>query len=373
MKSIDIIDIDKKIQEYYKEEYDKLSEFRENLNELFITRDSLAHIPRNYLHNKIQTSIDELQKDIASVETKEKYTLYLSKTSPLIHKYQHLLNTPIRISFIKKPTNTNNENEKQEIVRTYVEIVKGISFNDVSLTDEIQNIVLTQKEKDSKSSKCSRCGSSEFEDVDKYKNCKNCGSQEEDKRFALSYRDANHVNITQKYTYDRSIHFRECMNQYQGKQNCTIDPKVYSDLEREFRNNGLLLPDNGTPFGRFSNITKSQVSKFLRDLKYTKQYENSILIHHNMTGKLPDNIRHLEDELIKEFEQLVVVYDELYGDSDRKNFISTHLILYKLLRKHRHPCRKEDFIMLKTSERKAVHNDILRILFHKVGFVFVED
>ena len=181
------------------------------------------------------------------------------------------------------------------------------------------------------------------------------------------------IVISTKYQYDRKIHFRDCINQYQGKQNCSIDESVYKALEREFDNHRLLTI---SPIReeRFKNITKAHVSRFLRELKYTNQYENTILIYCNMTGKKPDNIQHLEDILLREFDMLVDVYDQTYGqiNIDRKNFISTHLILFKLLQKHGHPCKKEDFTMLKTSERKAVHIEILRDLFNQLGFEFFE-
>ena len=49
-----------------------------------------------------------------------------------------------------------------------------------------------------------------------------------------SYKDVERVNMATikitKYTYDRKIHFRDCINQFQGKQNATIDKKVYDKL-----------------------------------------------------------------------------------------------------------------------------------------------
>ena len=46
----------------------------------------------------------------------------------------------------------------------------------------------------------------------------NCGIQQfcEIKNL-FSYNAINRVNITSKYTYDRKIHFRDCVNQFQGK------------------------------------------------------------------------------------------------------------------------------------------------------------
>ena len=60
--------------------------------------------------------------------------------------------------------------------------------------------------------------------------CMNCSTQQTVLKNVSSYRDIDRVNIGNKYLYDRKIHFRDSINQYQGKQNSTIPKKVYDDL-----------------------------------------------------------------------------------------------------------------------------------------------
>ncbi len=41
------------------------------------------------------------------------------------------------------------------------------------------------------------------------------------------------INVCNKYTYDRKVHLKDCINQYQGKQNTNINPRIYDELEEQ--------------------------------------------------------------------------------------------------------------------------------------------
>ena len=92
-----------------------------------------------------------------------------------------------------------------------------------------------------------------------------------------------------------------------------------------------------------------------------------------MTGKPPDDISHLEDALLNDFEVLAALYDEKFIKTkliDRKNFINTQYVLYQLLRRHKYPCKKEDFNILKTMDRKSFHDDVCSALFRHLNWNF---
>ena len=55
---------------------------------------------------------------------------------------------------------------------------------------------------------------------------------------------------------------------------------------------------------------------------------------------------------------------------DRKSFINTQYTLFQLLRRHKHPCKEEDFNMLKTLDRKSFLDDICSQLFQELGWNF---
>ena len=73
------------------------------------------------------------------------------------------------------------------------------------------------------------------------------------------------------------------LNQYQGKQNSTVDQNVYDELLDQFRKHHLLVGNSKTPKEeRCKNITKEHIHLFLKELEYSKHYENVNLIHYQI-------------------------------------------------------------------------------------------
>lgn len=201
-----------------------------------------------------------------------------------------------------------------------------------------------------------------------------CGTEQDSVQFTFSYKDTDRINISTKYTYDRKFHFKECINQFQGKQNSTIKPIVYEKLIEQFVLHGLASADESIPRKeRFQNITKNHVSIFLKEINCSHHYEDLNLIYHKITTKKLDDISHLEDILMDDFDKLSGLYDEEYIKTKkitRKNFINTQYVLYQLLKRHKYPCIESDFIFLKTTERKDFHDKVCLDLFTKLGWNF---
>jgi hypothetical protein len=189
----------------------------------------------------------------------------------------------------------------------------------------------------------------------------------------LSFKDIERVNLNNKYTYDRRSHFRDCIFQFQGKQNVTIHKNVYNDIMKRLLSHGIIPPDYQQLRKEiaFEKVTKEHIYIFLKDTKYVKHYEDNVLIYHTLTGKSVPDISYLEEDLMNDFDILVEHYDKKYkNSSDRKNFINTQYVLYQLLKRHKYPCQKEDFNILKTIDRKYYHDEICSELFSELGWNF---
>jgi hypothetical protein len=112
---------------------------------------------------------------------------------------------------------------------------------------------------------------------------------------------------------------------------------------------------------------------FMKEIKCAKHYEDINLIYHTITGKPLDNISHLEEKLMEDFDILSELYDNVYIKTDiiqRKNFINNQYVLYQLLSRHKYPCNKADFNFMKTNERKYFHDTICSELFRQLGWNF---
>jgi hypothetical protein len=356
---VDILSIDEKLLKKFDSENDSLQTLKSRLDDLKKSESfslSLKH------RNDLEKAIKELENDIERIESERDRNFYISESAELLEQYRKILKTPLKLSFTGRPVQCVSEkisivNKYIEIAEKYMPCVRPISI----------------KKRASKMS-CENCPNKrEFIIDDNACICSDCGAEQNILQHTTSYKDVDRVNISTKYSYDRKVHFRDCINQYQGKQNCTIDQKIYDDLEEMFEKHHLLVGGKSTKKEiRFSKITREHVLMFLKELGFSKHYENVILIHYNMTGKKPDDISHLEDKLLTDFDLLVETYDKHFKNKvDRVNFISTQYVLYQLLLKHKHPCRKEDFVILKTVDRKSFHDTICSQLFGLLSWSFI--
>jgi len=298
----------------------------------------------------------------------------MSESIDILNKYKKILNTPIKISFMGK-TDSNNK-EKETLIKQYLEICN--KYIDMDKFIKEYNVDELQPKTDDKISniniiKCNNCDNAKnFDNIDNIFICLECGSQQELLLHNSNHKDIDRINISVKYTYDRRTHFRDTVAQFQGRQNSNIPEKIYIDLENQLKLHNLLI-NNTDKIKKFENITKEHIFIFLKDLGYSKHYENVNLIHYNLTGKVPDDISHLEDKLLDDFDRLTDMYDKKYKNKkgfERKNFINTQFILFLLLNRHCHPCKKENFTLLKTIDRREFHYDIMKDLFASLGWTF---
>lgn len=350
-----ILDIDAKIRSGFREESKKLPQYKKRLDELEKTKQSGK---LNYrLELKLKKDIQKLTEKIQELETDSALNFYIAETVDVLGQYMACLKKPVKVSFMgRQKTNTK---KKHKLVAEYIKIAQ-----------KYRNIHFTPTPKPKKTI-CENCpNKTDFIIEENVSICTECGLQQEIMKYTSSYKDIDRVNITARYTYDRKVHFRDCINQYQGKQNCTIAQKVYDDLDDVFERHHLLIGKKGdNRKKRFSKITKEHVLMFLKELGYSKHYENVNLIHCNLTGIKPDDISHLEDKLLNDFDLLIDVYDKHFKNKvDRVNFISTQYVLYQLLQRHGHPCKREDFVILKTVDRASFHDTICCELFSMMGW-----
>jgi hypothetical protein len=356
MTELDILAVDSSIRESFNSEKKNLDQYKKTFAEL----DRLLKSKNLSMQSKcrIEKNHHTLQERIKNIENDTDYNFYIRESIACIESYKKILNTPQKISFVGK-SNENNS-QKIEIITKFLSIAQKYVSIDIEIPDPKKKIY------------CSNCDNKKefiISDNNVYI-CILCGAEQKIPIHTSSYKDIDRVNISTKYTYDRIIHFRDCMNQYQGKQNSTIDIKVYQDLERQFELHHLLV-DSSDKQKRFSKITHEHINMFLKELEYTKHYENINLIHYNFTKIPPDDISYLEDVLMDDFIILTELYDKRFKIEkkiDRKNFINTQYVLFQLLCRHKHPCKKDDFNILKTTDRQAFHDEICKELFTELGW-----
>lgn len=356
MDDIDILEIDRKIKKIFHNKSKYVIDYRKEKTELLKT---LGTVTNKVYIDMINRNIEKLTVKIKNIEDNVDYNFYIMESMQWLEQYKTILKTPLKLSFVGYVKTSTKE--KEDIVKKYLEVIR--KYADIGFS----SIIKTNP------NKCDKCitGDIIYTLFDNTLICNSCGDTHYNYTNIYSFKDTERANISSRYTYDRKIHFRDCMNQYQGKQNCTIDQEVYSKLEEVFDNHHLLVADTKNQKDRFVNITKKHIFMFLKDLGFSRHYENINLIHYNLTGKKPDDISHIEDNILADFDELATLYDIKYANKvSRVNFINTHHVLYQLLRKHKHSCKKEDFSILKTMERQTFHDEIMHNLFNCLGWQY---
>lgn len=355
MSELDILAIDTRIRSIFKREQSLLPKHDEKLQELqdLLNKENL----RRNVKDVMIKARDNLSEHIEEIRSLKNYNLYLVEAIPIIEEYKEILKTPVKVSFMGKTS--KDDRRKCKVIEQYLEVASKYTNIKVDKNSNSNRII------------CQNCNNKkDFDIVDNIIYiCNNCYARQIVMIHNSSYNDIDRVNISTKYMYDPKIHFRDCIKQYQGKQNCTIPQKVYDDLEQQFERHHLLQDvKTNNKQQKFANITKNHIMIFLKELDYPKHYENVHLIHYNFTGIKPDDISYLEHKLLDDFDVLIELYYKKFKNIKRKNFINTQYVLYQLLCHHRHPCKKEEFIILKTVDRKFFHDEICKTLFEHLGW-----
>jgi Zn finger protein HypA/HybF involved in hydrogenase expression len=362
-----ILDVDSKIRQEFKDETKSISDHEqriEDMNKILVSGDLSLRT-----RNNLTANIEETRRKVTSISTNERFNFYVSDTAEFVNSYKNILREPVKMNFMGAVVTSNKETERDKLTANYLEVASKYMSPTVKKELEFVSTAPPKIE-------CNNCQNKKNFDVDgNVYVCTGCGAQQTILLHTSSYKDVDRVNISTKYSYDRKVHFRDCINQYQGKQNTTIEQKIYDDLEAEFDKHQLLVKSTSRK-ERFQNIEKRHIIMFLKQLEYgVKHNENVNLIYASFTGKTLDDISHLESLLLEDFDLLTDLYDKKTRDGtikiDRKSFINKHHVLYQLLHRHRHPCKKEDFPPLKTLESQLLHDDVCSVLFAELGWNYI--
>jgi len=363
MSDVDILALHRDILAKFDFEINNIIILKTKLQELKNTIASKSYNLSLRIKHNIENEIRMLTERINDIENEKSENFYIMESTTILDEYTKELKYPVTMNFMGKNTSLNSH--KEQLIKEYLIIAtKYTYFYQEPDVKTQKNIVYS----------CTNCESINLDISESNYICRDCGVVIDFIIHQSTFKDVERVNITTKYTYDPKVHFRDCINQFQGKQNSTIDKCVYNDIINEFANHGLLKGDDKSPNSyRFQNITKEHIYMFLKETGHSKHYEDIVLIYYNVTSKKPDDIGYLEPLLLNDFDTLTNIYDQTYRKDkkiERKNFINTQYVLFQLLKRHKYPCKKEDFNILKTLDRQSFHDEVCKELFGKLGWNF---
>ena len=350
-ESYDILQLDEKIKKMLSEESKRLSEYKKRKSDIE------EELKSAMLYRKRKELLEEkknIQKKIEDIDNNTLFAEYICVSQNIINEYISLLSVPTNNHFFGNKNNNEEENTRM--------------INQYKLQDKFLDIakkylpIKTYKQEIIKKKLCN-CGSTNFTHNENNYVCNDCGLENIIYSSQTNFRDVDRVNLSQKYKYNRRIHFRDIIYQYQGKQNKKIDQKVYDDCENWFYEHNLLLfgkklpKDHSDWYKNHSKITKEYVVMSLKENKYINNYDDMNYIHNYFTDIPCPDISDIENELLDDFDSFLEVY-ESFSDLDRTNLLNGQYILYRFLKRRKRPVSITDFHMVSTRDRLTEYAEI---------------
>eukprot|EP00960_Hanusia_phi_P053853 762478-Hanusia_phi.AAC.4 len=207
------------------------------------------------------------------------------------------------------PQLKNNEGDKSTLVNEYLSLTdnKYISYVSGEFTNDA----------------CPNCNDTTLTTMqyDAVIICLNCGYQEvllvEQNRPVMVHdkKDNSH------YSYKRINHFREWINQIQGKESTDIPNEVFERILNELKKEKIT---------NTKELTYKTMRNILKKLKINKYYEHINYIINRINGvPTPQFSPELEEKLCNMFKEIQGPFLK-HCPSNRKNFLSYSYVLYKL-------------------------------------------
>ena len=115
-------------------------------------------------------------------------------------------------------------------------------------------------------------------------------------------------------------HFNEWLAQFQAKEATDIPEEIINNLRNEFHKHKI---KNAT------DIKKTKVKQFLKELKYNKYYEHLTHITNILSGQKPPSMSIEVEEKMRNMFRCIQEPFEKHKPEKRLNFLSYSYCLYK--------------------------------------------
>jgi transcription initiation factor TFIIIB Brf1 subunit/transcription initiation factor TFIIB len=319
------------------------------------------------------TDIKSLDSIIRNIIPQPSVLQYENLTRDLLDRYSH---APRKICFMAPKNNI----ETNAIIREFLSraLMFLVSVDDPlkdTILEKYENLVEESNSKDTSGGEglppCKECGSSNTVYDQNYSSvvCLECGVERDsvDEGFIFEEQEDESPeksnsrafrSVTKRPLYERMKHFKELVDQFQGKVSKHLDQTVACQLLKAFEQNGL------NP----ATVTRANIYRFLSEGNRRDCYDLVNYYYHLFTGKPLPDLSNIEQRLFEDYVKLQRVYNSLSREErqDRNNFLKGSQVLERLLKKYNVQYDKDSFISLKTEDRIQRYNVLLDRIFKKL-------
>lgn len=344
-ETIKKIDEDKNNIEKYRSELVLLKKAKEN----YSAKNNLSNC------NNVSMKITELENKIKNIENDKDLSEYLFNSIEFIKEIDNNEYVSVENSTeegIFKYISLDSKNNKGEMYKMYM---KKCFPSEVSRTSGTTTL---------SSFRCKECNYKTTNDnAAGITICFNCGLTEQSNISNLpEWNHAETHEYIKPYSYKRTNHFKEWINQIQGREGTAIPPDVINLLVQEIKKERLRDK---------SLVTYAKIKEFLKKLKLNKYYEHIPNIIHKITGNKQLIINNdLQIKLVNMFNEIQDPFEK-YCPKNRKNFLSYSYTLYKffqLLDKNEYLIY---FPLLKSREKLFEQENIWKNICIELNWTFI--
>lgn len=365
----DILKIDEIIKKKFQQDKDKKISKLNNLIELeeMKMQERQTLIQRKASRKKISEYEEEIQKYEENVDKKN----YIEKTKQIINEYAKIGPIKTIISFltnnkeiVSSPENEEQQNYRHKIISNYLEIAR--KYIQIDLVRSLVDV-----------NSCPGCGIDTtkvemIEDDSDSIICPNCGLEKISIIKSAFYADGGRINNS-KNNYEDRANFEKVLLRYQGKQITKPGRDLYMKLDEYFIMRGLpssqqykampLLSD-GTKYG----TSKEMIYEALSNIGCSGYYDDINLICSVFFGWALPDISHLEEDIMKDYDEFQNVYEQLPDREGRKSSLNSQWKLYILLKRRNWPCKFRDFKIPSTISILEYHRNKTREIYEILGW-----
>lgn len=331
-KTFNVESLHKKQIGQFEKEYNKISLFEKQLEELYQNENQNKH------------KIEKLKQKIQDLKNKKDEKEYFLNTSFMLYNYhkgkkietENQIDKPFMDNMINKTETTS----KGDLLCKFVNLIDNTNTDYIEKVKHKKNTSLCQEcliEKMIIQSEsmliCPECGDTEY--------------------IILNNDKPNYKEISTDvncFAYKKKNHFKEILNQIQGKETTTIPDEVYQKILVELKKIRVKSKD----------ITKQKIRDILRKIGHAKYYEHRSNIIYKIKGIPPITLsREIEDRLLLMFDDLLKPYAKCCPKT-RRNFLNYYYVIRKLceILGLKEILKTEHLPQLKSRKKLAEHDQI---------------
>ena len=282
----------------------------------------------------LQQEIKQLETEIAEINNNTELIDYIDKAWEFIENFNDS-SEPVTQESSSLPdiaecnnkcsNNGNNGNNGNNNILQFI-TSKGKTTKGEEYNKYYNKCFLNIENHPLKRDCCKNCDSTDIEYDPKNgiivcKVCSVCEDYFENNYNSINFSDTSHIEtISQPFTYQRINHFKEWLNQLQGKE-VTVIPDSVIDL--------VLIEMKKERITNIDDITTDRIKKYLKKLKLNKYYEHIPNLIHKITNKPPLVITaEFEKVLLNLFDKIQEPFKK-HCPPTRKNFLSYSYTIHK--------------------------------------------